>query len=70
MAAVTCTDTKTGPVYEHNLPFGECRIQQISVITHKPVCFTTEAAKYGQTSYMYANVVNQMFNLFICKTRR
>ena len=52
------------------MTFGQCRIQQISIVTNRPVCYTTEATKYGQTSYMYGNVIGQVFNLFICKTRR
>jgi sodium/potassium-transporting ATPase subunit alpha len=50
--------------------YSECRVQQISPITNRPVCFTTEAAKYGQSSYFYSNVIGQVMNNFVLKTRR
>lgn len=70
MSAVTCYDHSDGRVSFHQfMTFDRCRVQQISYYTSRPICYTPEATKYGQTSYMMANVVNQFFNWFICRTR-
>ena len=50
--------------------FGECRVQQISPYTNRPVCFTTEGIKYAQSSYFYTTFVSQLFNNITTKTRR
>jgi sodium/potassium-transporting ATPase subunit alpha len=34
------------------------------------VCYTTEAIKYAQSAYFYSNVIGQIFNNIITKTRR
>ena len=71
MSGVKCLTREDGGIYfERIFQFGECRVQQISISTNKPICYTPEATKYGQTSYMYANVINQVFNWVICRTRR
>jgi len=31
--------------------WGTCNVNQISPITNRPVCFSTEANKYGQTAH-------------------
>ncbi len=70
MSALICHEQAGRLVFEQNMRFGECRLQQLSVSTGRPICYSTEATKYAQTAYMYANVINQMFNFFICKTRK
>lgn len=70
MAAYTCNDSSGKAVYTPNLVFSECKIYQISPYTNRPVCYSTEAAKYAQSAYFYGAVVQQYFNCFICKTRK
>lgn len=71
LSGVICQTRENGSIFfEHIFEFGECRVQQISPYTEKPICYTPEATKYGQTSYMYANVINQVFNWVICRTRK
>lgn len=70
MSGISCYEESGQVYFKQHIKFGECLIQQISPYTFRPVCFTPEAAKYGQTSYMVANVVNQLFNWVICRTRR
>jgi len=50
--------------------FGECKVQQISPFTHRPVCFTTEALKYSQTSFFFGVVATQINNALTVKTRK
>jgi len=50
--------------------YGECRLQQISPFSNRPVCFSTEAVKYAQSSYFYTNFIGQLFNNIVTKTRR
>lgn len=57
-------------IFKQKFVFGECRVQQISPISNRPVCFTTEAVKYAQSAYFYANFTGQLFNNIITKTRR
>lgn len=47
-----------------------CRVNQISPISHLPVCFTPDALKYAQTGFFFSIVLGQITNAFICKTRR
>lgn len=67
MSALICTGNL---VFSQKFTFGECRVQQISPISNRPVCFTTEAIKYAQSAYFYANFTGQLFNNIITKTRR
>jgi sodium/potassium-transporting ATPase subunit alpha len=50
--------------------WGECYIKQLSPITHVPVCYTTEALKYAQTSGFFAIVIGQYANLIAVKTKK
>lgn len=50
--------------------WGDCKVQQISPYTNLPVCYTTEACKYAQTSYLIGVVICQIVNGFACKTRK
>lgn len=71
MSAVRCkTDPNGNIFFEQYYQFGPCKMQQISIYSFKPICYTPEATKYGQSSYMFANVINQIFNWIICRTRR
>lgn len=70
MAALTCSNNNGNVTFTQNLKFSECKVYQISPFTNKPVCYTTEAAKYAQSAFFYAVVVCQYFNLVICKTRK
>lgn len=66
-----CTKTATGISFTQRIKsWGTCNVQQISPVTNKPVCFTTEACKYAQTAYFVGIVICQIFNLFACKTRK
>lgn len=70
MSAFDCNDSSGKAVYTPNLVYSECKVYQISPYTNKPVCFTTEAAKYAQSAFFFGAVVTQYFNVFICKTRK
>lgn len=71
MSGVNCIEKGYGDLqFVRHFEFGPCKIQQISLYTFKPICYTPEATKYAQSSYMFANVVNQVFNWVICRTRR
>jgi sodium/potassium-transporting ATPase subunit alpha len=72
MSALSCTPTTTSPFmsFQQVFQFGPCRVQQISPYSNRPVCFTTEAIKYAQSSYFYTNFVGQLFNNITTKTRR
>ena len=50
--------------------FATCNIFQISPISGRPVCFSTEALKYAQTSFFFSIVITQFSNNLSCKTRK
>ena len=52
------------------IDFAKCNVFQISPISGRPVCFTTEALKYGQTSFFFSIVITQFSNNLSCKTRK
>jgi hypothetical protein len=52
------------------MKYGECRVQQISPYSSRPVCYTSEATKYGHTSYMIGNTITQIFQLYMCKSTK
>jgi sodium/potassium-transporting ATPase subunit alpha len=71
MSALKCAVDSSGKLYfSQYFQYGACRVQQISPYSNRPVCFTTEAVKYAQSGYFYANFISQLFNNIICKTRR
>ncbi len=70
MSALECKDGTFGMTFKQIYAFGECRVQQISPYSNRPVCYTTEAIKYAQSAYFYSNVIGQLFNNIITKTRR
>jgi sodium/potassium-transporting ATPase subunit alpha len=54
----------------NSIVFGECKVFQISPISKRPVCYTTEALKYAQTAYFFSIVFAQFFNTICAKTRK
>ena len=64
-----CSAT-TGPKVKALIKFAECNVFQISPISGKPICYTTEALKYGQTSFFFSVVTTQFSNSLSCKTRK
>ena len=65
---IECTG-KDGTV-QTKLDFGECHLHQLSPVTEQPVCFTTEALKYAQTSAFFAIVICQYANVVSVKTKK
>ena len=53
-----------------SITLGECKVHQISPISLRPACYSTEAGKYAQTAYFCAVVFAQIFNTICAKTRR
>lgn len=47
---------------KQSITFGECLVFQISPISNRPVCYTTEALKYAQTSFFFSIVITQFSN--------
>eukprot|EP01017_Pseudomicrothorax_dubius_P033268 TRINITY_DN4446_c0_g1_i3.p1 TRINITY_DN4446_c0_g1~~TRINITY_DN4446_c0_g1_i3.p1 ORF type:complete len:142 (+),score=10.00 TRINITY_DN4446_c0_g1_i3:102-527(+) len=41
----------------------ECKVNQISRASNRPVCYTTEAVRYAQTAYFISAVIFQMTTL-------
>lgn len=70
MAALECVETSSGVYFKPIIEWGECNVQQISPQTNLPVCFSTEGIKYAQSAYFYGVVIAQIFNTFVCKTRK
>ena len=50
--------------------WGSCNVQQISPYINLPVCYTTEACKYAQTTYLIGIFICQIFNLFASKASK
>lgn len=70
LAALKC-DMVDGKVkISQQFAWGPCNVQQISPYTNQPVCYTTEGTKYSQSAYFYGVVIAQIFNTFVCKTRK
>jgi sodium/potassium-transporting ATPase subunit alpha len=70
MTMLDCSVSSGTVTFTQKIKWGECIVQQISPFTNKPVCYTTEAAKYAQGGYFIAIVLCQIFNIFACKTRK
>ena len=65
-----CGSTTDGQVRVKPLiEFSECQVFQISPVSNKPVCYSTEALKYAQTSFFFSIVITQFSNNLSCKTR-
>lgn len=69
---MNCTlNAATGlPVYKQLFNWTRCRTYQISPVSNSPVCFSTEAMKYGQSAFVFGLAICQLANLVACKTRR
>jgi len=63
-----CTNTTT--YVKHIFEFGTCLVHQISPVTDRPVCYSTEALKYAQTSFFFSICATQFSNSLSCKTRK
>ena len=50
--------------------YHECEIAQISPVSKRPVCYSTEALKYAQTAFFFSVVFAQFTNTLCCKTRK
>lgn len=70
LGAIKCSIENGKVVFSQVFNWGPCNVQQISPYTNKPVCYTTEATKYAQGGYFYGVILCQIFNAFICKTRK
>lgn len=70
MGAITCHNENGKVYFTQAFDWGVCHLQQISPFTNKPVCYTTEATKYAQSAYFYGVILCQIFNTFVCKTRK
>jgi sodium/potassium-transporting ATPase subunit alpha len=53
-----------------SITWSPCRVFQVSPITHRPVCYSTEALKYAHTAYFFSIVITQWYNSMACKTRK
>ena len=53
-----------------NLNFSPCRVYQVSPVSNRPVCYSTESLKYAQTAFFFGIVVGQFYNALSCKTRK
>lgn len=54
--------SSTNNIGKSNYEFGDCKLFQVSPVTHRPVCYTTEALKYAQTSFFFSIVITQFSN--------
>ena len=70
MAALKCEMENGKSKLVQAFNWGACHVQQISPYSNKPVCYTTEATKYAQSAYFYGVILCQIFNTFVCKTRK
>jgi len=55
---------------DHNVNWSPCRVYQISPLSNRPVCYSTESLKYAQTAFFFAIVIGQFYNSLACKTRK
>lgn len=47
---------------KHSVEFSMCRIFQISPISNRPVCYSTESLKYTQTAVYFTIIITQIGN--------
>ena len=59
----------TGTV-KPSIEFNTCEVFQVSPISGRPVCFSTEALKYAQTSFFFSICFTQFSNNLSTKTRK
>lgn len=65
----TCNGSVVTSVTER-FEWKECLIYQISPISERPICYSTEALKYVQTAGFFAIVATQFSNALAIKTRK
>ena len=53
-----------------SIKWSACRVYQVSPVSHKPVCYTTEALKYAQTGFFFGIAITQWYNSLACRTRK
>ena len=53
-----------------NIDWNPCQIYQISPISNRPVCYSTEALKYAQTAFFFGIVCGQLYNSLALKTNK
>lgn len=70
MTALKCVMDGSKAVYTQMFDWAPCNVYQISPVTNRPVCYSTEAIKYGQSAYFFGVVLCQYFDALLCKTRR
>jgi sodium/potassium-transporting ATPase subunit alpha len=62
-------DPKTGAISQL-IEWSACHVFQISPISHRPVCYSSEALKYAQTSFFFGIVITQWYHALTCRTRK
>jgi len=72
MGALNCNKNSDGtlsvsPIFTS---WGDCKVYQLSPFSNAPICYTTEAIKYGCSAYFYGVVICQILNCMLCKTRK
>jgi len=73
MVYVTCAKDANGALTSalaSTVVWGTCSAQQISSVTHRPICYSIESIKYTQTSFFVGFVAGQAGNLIAHKGRR
>eukprot|EP00034_Subulatomonas_tetraspora_P000207 GABW01000294.1.p3 GENE.GABW01000294.1~~GABW01000294.1.p3 ORF type:complete len:63 (-),score=0.08 GABW01000294.1:224-412(-) len=53
-----------------NVDWSPCKEFHMSPVSFRPVCYSTEALKYAQTSFFTGVVCVQFFNSWCYKTRK
>jgi sodium/potassium-transporting ATPase subunit alpha len=62
-------DPKTG-VISQTIKWTACKVFQISPVSSRPVCYSSEALKYAQTSFFFGIVITQWYHALTCRTRK
>jgi sodium/potassium-transporting ATPase subunit alpha len=55
---------------KQSVEYDTCQIHQISPISLRPVCYSTEALKYAQTAFFFSIVFCQFVNNLCCKSKK
>ena len=63
-----CSDPTNKGINSVN--FSECKVFQISPISKRPVCYSTEALKYAQTAFFFSIVISQFCNSLSVKSKK
>ena len=68
MGFLELNEAKNGVI--ENINWTPCRVYQVSPISHRPVCYSTEALKYAQSGFYFGIVIGQWYNSIACRTRK